>query len=55
MAGTIKGTVYDEANGEPLVAVTVQLSTTGQVQFTDVNGSFTFRNVANGTSRWPKI
>lgn len=47
-SGTIKGFVYDKANGEPMAATTVFLDGTSYGTQTDVNGYFTFTQVPAG-------
>lgn len=47
--GGIRGTVYDQTTGETIIAASVRMEGTEQVVFTDINGTFVFRNVNEGT------
>lgn len=47
--GTISGQVVDEADGTPLEAARVLLTGTSQIETTNRDGRFTFRNVSPGT------
>jgi hypothetical protein len=48
-SGTIKGFVYDRANGEPMIFVNVVLEGSNIVVQTDVNGYFSMPQVPEGT------
>ena len=48
-SATIKGFVYDKANGEPMTSTTVFLQGTTYGVQTDINGYFTFTQVPAGT------
>ena len=44
----ISGTIIDQATGEALVGVKVELEGTGKVAYTDFDGNFTFDAVKRG-------
>jgi len=47
-AGSLKGHVYDQKTGEPLVGVTVVLDQTKLVALTGLDGSFEFKKISTG-------
>ncbi len=48
-SGTVRGTVYDKANGEPMIFTTVFLEGTTRGTTTDINGFYAIPNVPIGT------
>jgi YbbR domain-containing protein len=49
VASILAGKIIDSQSGEELVGVAVKLAGTQQVCYTDLNGSFHFNGLANGT------
>lgn len=47
--GSISGTVYDKTSGEVLISAPVRLEGTDLVVFADINGSFSFKKLQEGT------
>ena len=48
ISGTIKGTIYDQETGSPLVNATIQLDKSKLYAVSGLNGSFTIKNVPGG-------
>ena len=49
LAGTIHGKVVDAITGEAMVGITVQLTTLHKSTVTGLDGSYTFKNIPQGT------
>lgn len=49
-ASNIKGHVYDQKTGEPLVGASVRLESANKTTLTNLDGSFEFKKVERGTS-----
>src|SRR5580700_1823448 len=49
LAATIRGKVVDAVTGEAMVGITVQLATLHKSTVTGLDGSYTFKNIPQGT------
>lgn len=47
--GTVRGTVYDKGNGEPMIFTNVYIKGTTRGTTTDINGFYAIPNVPLGT------